>query len=90
MFVPGHGNQKKNDKLKEMERPSFEDVLDALKNGGFCDVLSNPNYGDQKILIILINNYAHVVPFKETEEIFFMFTVYPSRAYQKLYGGKQK
>ena len=32
---------------------------------------------------------AHAVPFKETEELFFLFTVYPSRAYQKRYGGKE-
>lgn len=78
----------KNKLLKEMGRPCFEDVLEALTNGGFCDVLSNPNYPVQKILIVMIDGYAHAVPFKETENIFFLFTVYPSRAYQKRYGGK--
>ena len=72
-----------------MGRPGFEAVLDALANGGFRDVLSNSNYPDQKLLIVIIGDYAHVVPFKETAEIFFLFTVYPSRAYQKRYGGEQ-
>lgn len=80
----------KNEKLKKMGRPSFEDILAALGKGGFRDVLNNHNYPDQNILILMINGYAHVVPFKETEEVFFLFTVYPSRAYQKRYGGKRK
>jgi hypothetical protein len=80
----------KNERLKEMGRPSFEDVLEALENGGFRDVLMSSNYPDQKILIVMIDDYAHAVPFKEIEEIFFLFTVYPSRAYQKQYGGKKK
>ncbi|MBX2987092.1 MAG: hypothetical protein KF802_04265 [Bdellovibrionaceae bacterium] len=72
-----------------MGRPCFEDVLEALAEGGFRDVLINPNYPDQKILIVMIDNYAHAVPFKETTDLFFLFTVYPSRAYQKQYGGKK-
>jgi len=80
----------KNKKLKEMGRPSFEDVLDALENGGFRDVLSSSNYPNQKILIVMIDSYAHAFPFKEIEEVFFLFTVYPSRTYQKRYGGKKK
>ncbi len=78
----------KNELLKEMGRPCFEDVLEALINGGFRDILSNPNYPDQKILIVMIDGYAHAVPYKEADKIFFAFTVYPSRAYQKRYGGK--
>lgn len=73
-----------------MGRPSFEDVLEALEQGGFRDVLSNTNYPDQKALIVMINDYAHVVPFKETKEFFLLFTVYPSRTHQKRYGGKSK
>ena len=80
----------KNEILKQMGRPSFEDVLEALNAGGFRDVLSNSNYPDQRILIVMIDGYAHAVPFKEAEGIFFLFTVFPSRAYQKRYGGKDK
>ena len=80
----------KNAKLRELGRPCFEDVLDALENGGYRDVLQNPSYPDQKILIVVIDDYAHAVPFKETEEINFLFTMYPSRAYQKRYGGMRK
>lgn len=72
-----------------MGRPSFEDVLDALENVDFLDVLSNSNYPNQKILVVMIDDYAHAVPFKEAEEMFFLFTVYPSRAYQKRYGEKK-
>ena len=79
----------KNDLLKEMGRPCFEDVLDSLINGGFRDVLRNRNYPEQRILVVMIDDYAHAVPFKETKELFFLFTVFPSRAYQKRYGGKE-
>lgn len=80
----------KNELLREMGRPCSEDVLVTLINGGFRDVLSSPNYPNQKILIVMIDDYAHAVPFKEEEEIFFLFTVYPSRVYQKRYGGKRR
>ena len=73
-----------------MGRPGFEDVLDALESGGYRDVLVNPSHPDQKILIVMIDDYAHAVPFKETGEIYFLFTVYPSRAYQKRYGEMRK
>lgn len=80
----------KNELLKKMGRPCFEDVLEALIDGGFRDVLVNSNYPDQKILIVMIDGYAHAVPFKEAENVFLLFTVYPSRAYQKRYGEKGK
>jgi hypothetical protein len=80
----------KNQKLKEMGRPGFEAVLLALEQGGFRDVLSNLGYPNQKLLVVMIDGYAHVVPFKETDETFFLFTVYPSRIYQKIYGVNKK
>ncbi len=80
----------KNEALREKGRPCFEDVLEALEDGGFRDVLSNPRYPDQKLLVVMIDGYAHAVPFKEAEGFFFLFTVYPSRACQKRYGGVKK
>jgi hypothetical protein len=45
----------KNELLKAMGRPCFEDVLKALITGGFRKVLDNPNYPDQRILIVMID-----------------------------------
>ena len=78
----------KNDRLKELKRPCFEDVLQALEKGGFRDILANSNYPDQRLLVVMIFGYIHIVPFKMTKGLFFLFTIYPSRVYQKKYGGK--
>ena len=80
----------KNETLKKMGRPSFEDIVDSLDAGGFRDVLGNPNYPDQYLLVVMVDGYIHVVPFKINQEIFFLFTAYPSRTLQKRYGGNKK
>ena len=79
----------KNVKLQSMGRPSFEEVLLALEEGGYRDILQNPNYPDRMLLIVMINDYAHVVSFKVTLKLNIMFTVFPSRAYQKKHQGKK-
>lgn len=77
----------KNETLKEMGRPSFENVLSAIENGGFREVLKNKARSDQFLMVVMINDYTHAVPFKLKGDLFFLFTVYPSRALHKKYGG---
>jgi|GEM_PF-4091169 hypothetical protein len=33
----------------------------ALNDGGFCDVLSSPPYRGQRILVVMIDGYAHAI-----------------------------
>lgn len=75
-------NEQKNKLLKAERDISFEDVLVAIEDDGFLDILEHPNkikYPNQKILIVKILNYAYIVPFIEDEQKYFLKTIFPSR-----------
>lgn len=87
--------EEKNRQIKKSRGVCFDDVELAVSNGGFYKVVDHPNkkkYPGQQMLLVLINNYIHAVPFVVDENgEFFLKTVFPSRKYNKLYlqeGGK--
>jgi putative NADH-flavin reductase len=41
---------------------SFEDCVIAIEDGRVLDDIPNPNYSNQRMLILNINNYVYVVP----------------------------
>ncbi|MFT5258928.1 MAG: putative NADH-flavin reductase [Saprospiraceae bacterium] len=41
---------------------SFEDYVIAIEDGRVLNDISNPNYSNQRMLILNINNYVYVVP----------------------------
>ena len=47
------------------------------------EIEETPNYPNQKMYILEIDNYAIVVPFVETEKEIFLKTAFPSRKYTK-------
>jgi len=66
----------------------------AIESGGLLDILRHPNpakYPRQRILVVELNGYVHLVPFVEERDHFFLKTIIPSRKatrdYLKL-GGK--
>jgi len=73
---------------------TFEAVVVAIESGGLLDILRHPNpakYPRQRILVVELNGYVHLVPFVEERDHFFLKTIIPSRKatrdYLKL-GGK--
>ena len=81
-------NKDKNRLLKLERDMCFEDVLIAIDSGGLLDIIEHPEkdrYPNQKIFIISIDNYAHLVPFVEDEEKIFLKTIIPSRKATKKY-----
>ena len=61
---------------------SFEEVLSSIEQGGLLVTLEHPNerkYPNQRIWVVRIRGYAHMVPFVETEEEIFLKTIMPSR-----------
>ncbi len=66
---------------------SFEDCVIAIEEGRVLADISNPSkqYPHQKMFVLEINNYAYVVPYVETEEEFFLKTVFPSRKHTTIY-----
>ncbi|MEX0724088.1 MAG: hypothetical protein WD357_05420 [Gracilimonas sp.] len=81
-------NEAKNEKLKNERDVSFEEIVLAISNKQLLDVLEHPNkkkYPDQKIFVIELLGYAYYVPFVESEESYFLKTIYPSRKATKKY-----
>lgn len=81
-------DQEKNEKLKDERGISFEEAMDAIVGDGLLTILENPNkerYNNQRLYIVDIFGYAHVVPCVEDKEKIFLKTVYPSRKYTKQY-----
>ena len=78
----------KNRLLKKERNISFEEVVLSISGNGLLDVLEHPNqkkYPNQKIFIVNINEYAHIVPFVEDDYKYFLKTIYKSRESTKIY-----
>ncbi len=58
-------SEQKNSLLKETRKVSFEEVVIAIERGDLLEVVSNhsKNHKEQNCLVVLINNYAHLVPY---------------------------
>jgi hypothetical protein len=79
---PFRWNAEKNTMLKTERGVSFESIVVAIESGGLLDILAHPNqakYPRQRILVVVCDNYAYLVPFVDEEDYFFLKTVIPSR-----------
>ena len=83
-------NIEKNKLLKEERGVCFEDVVSQIQEGTVVDIVKHPNadkYPHQKMYIVCLQNYVHLVPYvKENNEIF-LKTIIPSRKMYKMYKG---
>lgn len=84
-------NPEKNEQLKRSRGVSFEDVVFHIEVGDEVDLFEHPNqerYPGQKISVVLIEGYAYLVPFVESEAEVFLKTIIPSRKATKHYIGE--
>lgn len=84
-------SSEKNEQLKKERGVGFEDVVFHIEAGDEVDLLEHPNkerYPKQKISVVLIEGYAYLVPFVESETEIFLKTIIPSRKATKRYGGR--
>ncbi len=84
-------NHEKNEILKEQRNISFEEIIFHIKRGDEVDVYPHPNkarYPNQMISIVVVNNYAYLVPYVESENEIFLKTIIPSRKATKKYIGE--
>jgi uncharacterized DUF497 family protein len=84
-------NIEKNDLLKRERGVCFEDVVTQIYEDNVLDIIKHPNeekYPGQKIYIILLQNYVHMIPFVKDGDEIFLKTIVPSRKINKLYKGK--
>lgn len=92
MAKPFIWNPDKNEWLKQERGFGFEDVVAAIESGALLDDLPNPSsaYPDQRLLIVLLDAHAVVVPYVTEAEHRFLKTAFPSRKATKLYQGRPK
>jgi uncharacterized DUF497 family protein len=82
----------KNEQLKQERGVSFEAVVFHIEAGDEIEILNHPNpvrYPNQKISVVLIEDYVYLVPFVESGDDVFLKTIIPSRKATKQYAGKQ-
>jgi len=91
---PFRWSSDKSESLRAERGLTFEAVVVAIESGGLLDILRHPNpakYPRQRILVVELDGYVHLVPFVEERDHFFLKTIIPSRKatrdYLKL-GGK--
>ena len=80
----------KNERLKRERGVSFEDVIFHISAGDEVDLFYHPNqarYPGQKISVVIVEDYAYLVPFIETDNEIFLKTIIPSRKALKQYIG---
>ena len=72
----------KNEVLQVQRGVSFEAVVVAIESGDLLDIVEHPNqarYTGQRILVVLISGYVHLVPYAEADDHLFLKTIIPSR-----------
>ena len=85
---PIRWSAEKNLELKRERDVSFEEILSAVEQGGLLLTVEHPNkkrYPNQRIWVVGLRGYAHMVPFVETDEEIFLKTIMPSRKATKQY-----
>ncbi len=89
---PINWNPDKNRQLIEERGISFEDVVFYLQQGALLDDIEHPNddkYPNQRIFVLSIDGYVHLVPYIEDQNEIFLKTVIPSRKATKQYLGEE-
>ena len=83
-------NSEKNELLQKERGISFEEIVLNIQLGNEVAIYNHPNtkrYPNQKVSVVLIENYAYLVPFVENKEQIFLKTIIPSRKATKQYVG---
>ena len=69
----------------------FEDCVVALEESRVLDDLPHPMQSNQRLLVLEIRGYAHVVPYvRENDGTLFLKTVFPSRKHHAKYLSRRK
>jgi len=83
-------DSEKNRKLIAERGLSLETFASLILEKKYLAVLKNPSRTEQKIFVISFQNYTYVVPFIiDKEQNIVLKTVFPSRKFHKIYGGKK-
>jgi len=84
-------DSEKNEVLKRDRDISFEEVIFHIAAGDEVDLFDHPNqerYPGQKVSVVVIEGYAYLIPFMESDSEIFLKTIIPSRKATKIYVGE--
>jgi uncharacterized DUF497 family protein len=83
-------DEEKSSKLKKDRGISLDEVAVLILQKRYVDIVKHPKRAEQRMFLIPINGYIHVVPFVvDNENNFVLKTVFPSRRFHKKYEGKK-
>jgi uncharacterized DUF497 family protein len=84
-------DENKNTLLKQTRNVSFEDAADIIVNHAEIARIKNPVHEGQVYFVVRLHDYIHLVPavIRDDGEIA-LKTIFPSRKYNKLYGGNDE
>jgi len=83
-------DDEKNRKLILERGLSFDEIAELLFEKKYHSILKNTSRPEQKIFIVPYKDYTYVVPFIiDDNQNIVLKTVFPSRKYHKVYGGKK-
>ncbi|MFA5929037.1 MAG: toxin [Candidatus Margulisiibacteriota bacterium] len=81
----------KNAILQEKRNVRFEDVAEKIINNDYLALLEHPVKHGQVYYLISLHDYVHVVPAViNRQEQIVLKTIFPSRKFNKIYGGIKK
>lgn len=86
-------DKEKNERLKSERDICFEDIVNILEEKKFLDLVDHPNrnkYPNQKMFVIVWDEYVYIIPFVEDKDKYFLKTIIPSRKATKQYLEKKK
>jgi len=89
---PINWNSTKNQQLVSERGISFEDIVFYMQQGQLLDDIQHPNSiknPEQRIFVVNVDNYVHLVPYIENQQEIFLKTVIPSRKVTKQYFGEK-
>lgn len=84
---PIYYNQQKNRLLKGTLGICFEDIVNLINTGRTYKIIRHNNYEkypNQKIIVISVNKYIHLVPFIEEDSYIFLKTVFASKQFNSI------
>jgi len=81
-------DSQKNDWLILNRKISFEQISDLLIEKRYIDIIENPSRKDQSCFVLKIEKYIWLVPFIiDQNDNIILKTAFPSRKYNKIFGG---
>jgi uncharacterized DUF497 family protein len=91
---PYRWNEEKNEQLKAERGIGFEQIVMHVERGDALGDVVHPNrekFPHQRMLVVNVDGYVHLVPYVEDEEGAFLKTIIPSRKATRDYlGGKHE